>query len=80
MTRSSYRENRPMKSFAMLVLCAVTFAASAQTPAPAPTTAPGTTGENPSARDPRACLEFATRQQVIACAEKYRPRRPAPKQ
>jgi hypothetical protein len=67
-----------MKTIATLALCALAFAASAQTPAP--TTTPGTTGENPSSRDPRACLEFATRQQVIACAEKYRPRRPAPKQ
>jgi hypothetical protein len=27
----------------------------------------------PSSRDPRVCLEFPTREQVIACAEKYRP-------
>ena len=69
-----------MKTIVTLALCALAFAASAQAPAPAPTTTPGTTGENPSSRDPRACLEFATRQQVIACAEKYRPRRPASKQ
>jgi hypothetical protein len=67
-----------MKTIASLVLCALAAAASAQTPAPSTTTR--TTGENPSVRDPRACLEFPTRQQVIACAEKYRPRRPVPKQ
>ena len=32
----------------------------------------------PSSLDPRVCLEFSTSAQVIACAEKYRPRkRPA---
>jgi hypothetical protein len=69
-----------MKTIASLVLCALAAAASAQTPAPSTTTAARTTGQNPSVRDPRACLEFPTRQQVIACAEKYRPRRPVPKQ
>ena len=28
-----------------------------------------------AADDPRVCLEFPTNEQVIACAEKYRPRR-----
>ncbi len=31
----------------------------------------------PSAADPRVCLEFPTDAQVIACAERYRPRRRA---
>ena len=31
----------------------------------------------PSAVDPRVCLEFPTNAQVIACAERYRPRRRA---
>jgi hypothetical protein len=71
-----------MKTIASLVLCALAAIASAQTATPSTSagTTPRTASENPSARDPRACLEFPTRQQVIACAEKYRPRRPAPKQ
>ena len=71
-----------MKTIATLALFALATAASAQAPTAAPSTtaAPRTSGEGPSTRDPRACLEFPTRQQVIACAEKYRPRRPAPKQ
>jgi hypothetical protein len=70
-----------VKTIAMLVLCAFAGAASAQTPAPAPSTdpSPRTANDNPSMRDPRACLEFPTRQQVIACAEKYRQRRPVSK-
>jgi hypothetical protein len=59
---------------------AATASAQTATPSTPAGTAPRTASENPSTRDPRACLEFPTRQQVIACAEKYRPRRPAPKQ
>ena len=33
----------------------------------------------PASTDPRVCLEFEDRAQVIACAEKYRPRRHAAK-
>ena len=29
----------------------------------------------PSSLDPRVCLEFATNEQIIACAERYRPHR-----
>ncbi len=29
----------------------------------------------PSRSDPRVCLEFPTQQQIIACANKYLPRR-----
>lgn len=29
----------------------------------------------PSRNDPRVCLEFPTQQQIIACANKYLPRR-----
>lgn len=29
----------------------------------------------PSSADPRVCLEFPTTAQVIACAERYRPRK-----
>ncbi|MFO1324828.1 MAG: hypothetical protein U1F15_12300 [Burkholderiales bacterium] len=29
----------------------------------------------PSTVDPRVCLEFPTRAQIIACAERYRPHR-----
>ena len=68
-----------MRLILSLLLCALAGAASAQTPPPQPTTetAPPAAGDKPSDRDPRACLEFPTRQQVIACAEKYRNRRPA---
>lgn len=31
----------------------------------------------PSKADPRVCLEFPTQQQIIACANKYLPRRRA---
>ena len=70
-----------MKAIAPLVLYALATVASAQTsaPQPAPASPPRPVSETPSAGDPRACLEFPTRQQVIACAEKYRPRRPAAK-
>lgn len=30
---------------------------------------------SPSKADPRVCLEFPTQQQIIACANKYLPRR-----
>ena len=76
-----------MKSnaFAMVLLLGLASATSAQTPAPAPTaqaTPPEKTGDAaltadrlPSGVDPRVCLEFPTSAQVIACAEKYRPRK-----
>ena len=70
-----------MKTIVPFLLLALAAAASAQT-APSPPAAdapPATARDNPSTRDPRACLEFPTREQVIACAEKYRPRRPAAK-
>ena len=64
---------------AALGLCAA-FAASAQgtTANPDSATSARNAGDAPSSRDPRACLEFPTREQVIACAEKFRPHR-APK-
>jgi hypothetical protein len=70
-----------MKMIAPFLLFALAGAAAAQTTPPqsAPEAAQPAARENPSTRDPRACLEFPTRQQVIACAEKYRPRRPAAK-
>jgi hypothetical protein len=68
-----------MRTTVLLVLLALAGAAAAQTPAPQPpvATAARAVRDLPSTRDPRACLEFPTREQVIACAEKYRPRRPA---
>ena len=68
-----------MKTIASFLLCALAAAAAAQTPPaqPAQDVTPASSKDNPSMRDPRACLEFPTREQVIACAEKYRPRRPA---
>ena len=70
-----------MRTIAPFLLLVLAGAAAAQTPPPQPTqpAAQPAANENPSARDPRACLEFPNRQQVIACAQKYRPRRPAPK-
>ena len=70
-----------MKMIAPFLLFALAGVAAAQTPSPqpAPEAAPPAVKQDPSTRDPRACLEFPTRQQVIACAEKYRPRRPAAK-
>ena len=47
--------------------------ASAQPVSTAP--APRGADDRPSSQDPRVCLEFATREQVIACAERFRPRR-----
>jgi hypothetical protein len=68
-----------------LVLSALAFAAavaSAQTPPPGFTTkdvtmAPDTPATNaaPSSNDPRVCLEFEDRMQIIACANKYLPRK-----
>lgn len=63
---------------------------TAQTPAPASAEravatpvsaapAPQAADDRPSSQDPRVCLEFATREQVIACAERFRPRRAAAK-
>ena len=71
----------------LVALLAVNAAALAQAPAPAPPSAdkdataqPRMASDGPpSSQDPRVCLEFPTREQVIACAEKYRPRRHAPK-
>ena len=74
-------------AFAVVLLLALANATSAQTPAPAPSapmTPPEKTGDAaltadrlPSSVDPRVCLEFPTSAQVIACAEKYRPRKRA---
>ncbi|HTQ01205.1 MAG TPA: hypothetical protein VMN56_17930 [Casimicrobiaceae bacterium] len=71
----------------LVALLAVNAAALAQSPTPAPPAGdkdaaaqPRTASDGPpSSQDPRVCLEFPTREQVIACAEKYRPRRHAPK-
>jgi hypothetical protein len=49
-------------------------AESSPTAAPAPAARPVSDGP-PSRIDPRVCLEFPTRQQIIACANKYLPRR-----
>ena len=70
-----------MKTIVPFLLFALAGAAAAQTPPPQPAAeaAPPAMKETWPAGDPRACLEFPTRQQVIACAEKYRPRRPAAK-
>ena len=70
-----------MRTIAPFLLYVLAGAAGAQASPPqaAQQVAQPAAGESPSARDPRACLEFPTRQQVIACAERYRPRRPAPK-
>jgi hypothetical protein len=69
-----------MKAITPFLLFALAGAAAAQTqPRPASEVTQVAAGESPAARDPRACLEFPTRQQVIACAEKFRPRRPATK-
>ena len=66
-----------MKPILLFLLCAFAGAASAQsTPKmSADVTPPKAAGDNPSLQDPRVCLEFPTREQIIACAEKYRPRR-----
>ena len=66
-----------MKPILLFLLCAFAGAASAQaTPKTSADVAPPkAVGNNPSSEDPRVCLEFPTREQIIACAEKYRPRR-----
>ena len=66
-----------MKPILLFLLCAFAGATSAQsTPKmSADLTPPKAVGDNPSLQDPRVCLEFPTREQIIACAEKYRPRR-----
>jgi hypothetical protein len=67
----------------LLVLSLAAASAAAQAPAPAaspppaapaPAVRPVSDGP-PSRDDPRVCLEFPTRQQIIACANKYLPRR-----
>jgi hypothetical protein len=73
------------KAFAVILLLALANATSAQTPAPAPNapavplvkqgSAALAADRLPSSDDPRVCLEFPTTAQVIACAEKYRPRK-----
>ena len=70
-----------LRSSMLLMLLAFATAGAAQTPAPAqPVPAPARmAGDGPSGTDPRVCLEFPTREQVTACAEKYRPRRAAAK-
>ena len=66
-----------MKPILLFLLCAFAGAASAQaTPKMSADVAPPkAVGNNPSSEAPRVCLEFPTREQIIACAEKYRPRR-----
>ena len=58
------------------------LAASAQTPPPGFTSkdvtmpsAEAAATAAPSSSDPRVCLEFEDRMQVIACANKYLPRK-----
>ncbi len=78
-------------AFAVVLLLALANVTSAQTQTPAQKasaegakmTSPEKTGDValatdrqlPLSLDPRVCLEFATSVQVIACAEKYRPRK-----
>ena len=67
-----------MRPILLFLLCAFAGAASAQSTTPkmsADVSPRKAVGDNPSSQDPRVCLEFPTRNQVIACAEKYRPRR-----
>ncbi|MFO1313523.1 MAG: hypothetical protein U1F41_15820 [Burkholderiales bacterium] len=66
-----------MKPLLAVLLLGVSLIASAQATTAGPDSAPSTHAANdtPSSRDPRACLEFPTREQVIACAEKFRPHR-----
>jgi len=80
-----------MKSnaIAVVLLLALASAASAQSPVlsqnppvePVKVAAPEKGGmalasdRLPSSLDPRVCLDFPTSAQVIACAEKYRPRK-----
>ena len=74
------------RSLLLAVSMAVCVESLAQTPAPDAASPPPAAvptrmvGDGPPSRqDPRVCLEFPTREQVIACAEKYRPRRSAAK-
>jgi hypothetical protein len=80
---------KPDSSAVTLVLAFAAFqCAQAQTPAQSPSAEPARTvasakpaeatlaeDQLPSSLDPRVCLEFPTSAQVIACAEKYRPRK-----
>jgi len=69
----------------VITLLFAAASAGAQTPAPTPTHAPPQPApsapapqagdDRPSTRDPRVCLEFPTREQTIACAERFRSRR-----
>jgi hypothetical protein len=65
----------------LVLLLGAAAHAAAQTPpaaasSPAPAPAVRTVSDGPPSRDdPRVCLEFPTRQQIIACANKYLPRR-----
>ena len=69
---------RPML---LVLLLGAAAHAAAQTPpaaasSPAPAPAVRTVSDGPPSRDdPRVCLEFPTRQQIISCANKYLPRR-----
>ena len=71
----------------LLALAAIPWA-QAQSPAQAPAAGPAKSAPAvkpvaatvsadplPSSADPRVCLEFPTTAQVIACAERYRPRK-----
>lgn len=74
-------------SFAAVLMLALVDVASAQAQNPTADTAKMASPEKtagtalsadrqlPSSSDPRVCLEFPTAAQVIACAEKYRPRK-----
>lgn len=76
-----------IRSLLLVFTLGVAATAAAQAPAPAatpardaPAPAPSMVSDGPPSRqDPRVCLEFPTREQIIACAEKFRPRRPAAK-
>ena len=65
----------------LVLLLGAAAHAAAQTPpaaasSPAPAPAVRTVSDGPPSRDdPRVCLEFPTRQQIISCANKYLPRR-----
>jgi len=74
-----------VRSLLLVLLLGATAHAAAQSPPataqaadPAPAVRPVSDGP-PSRNDPRVCLEFATREQIIACANKYLPRRAAAK-
>jgi hypothetical protein len=78
----------PCRSLMLVVSMVVAATSAAQAPAPdaaaaAPAAVSGrvVSGNDgpPSAQDPRVCLEFPNRAQVVACAEKYRSRRGAAK-